>query len=215
MICSPEEKREGKQNRARDCSAWPRRPGRFFSQDVVTVARGLIGITLLVNGVGGPIAETEAYDAADPASHSYRGRSARNGSVFGPPGYAYVYRSYGIHWCLNLVCGAEVGGAVLIRALQPINGVDVMAERRGTTDLRVLCSGPGRLCQALGIDGTFDGRPLDQSPFNLAGISLTSIQAGPRIGITRGKETLWRFWLAGSPFVSRPVPASRKAKTPR
>jgi DNA-3-methyladenine glycosylase len=190
-------------------------PAGFSSQDVVTVARGLIGITLLVNGVGGPIAETEAYDAADPASHSYRGRSARNGSVFGPPGYAYVYRSYGIHWCLNLVCGAEVGGAVLIRALQPINGVDVMAERRGTTDLRVLCSGPGRLCQALGIDGTFDGRPLDQSPFNLAGISLTSIQAGPRIGITRGKETLWRFWLAGSPFVSRPVRASRKAKTPR
>jgi 3-methyladenine DNA glycosylase Mpg len=118
-------------------------PAGFFSQDVVTVARGLIGITLLVNGVGGPIAETEAYDAADPASHSYRGRSARNGSVFGPPGYAYVYCSYGIHWCLNLVCGAEVGGAVLIRALQPINGVDVMAERRGTTDLRVLCSGPG------------------------------------------------------------------------
>jgi len=105
-------------------------PADFFSQDVETVARGLIGITLLVNGVGGPIVETEAYDAADPASHSYRGRSARNGSVFGPPGYAYVYRSYGIHWCLNLVCGAEVGGAVLIRALQPINGVNVMAERR-------------------------------------------------------------------------------------
>jgi DNA-3-methyladenine glycosylase len=190
-------------------------PADFFSQDVETVARGLIGITLLVNGVGGPIVETEAYDAADPASHSHRGRSARNGSVFGPQGHAYVYRSYGIHWCLNLVCGAEVGGAVLIRALQPINGVNVMAERRGATDLRVPCSGPGRLCQALGIDGTFDGRPLDHSPFNLAGISLMSIQVGPRIGITLGKETLWRFWLAGSPFVSRPVRASRKAKTPR
>jgi DNA-3-methyladenine glycosylase len=179
-------------------------PAGFFSQDVETVARGLIGITLLVNGVGGPIVETEAYDAADPASHSYRGRSARNGSAFGPPGYAYVYRSYGIHWCLNLVCGAEVG-AVLIRALQPIDGVNVMAERRETTDPRGLCSGPGRLCQALGIDGTFDGRPLDESPFNLAGISLTSIKAGPRIGITRKGNVL--ALLAGRASLREPPSA--------
>src|ERR1700720_1538993 len=151
----------------------------FFRRSVHEVAPDLIGATLLCDGVGGRIVEVEAYHHTDAAAHSFGGLTSRNAVMFGPPGYAYVYRSYGIHWCLNLVCGAEVGGAVLIRALQPINGVDVMAERRGTTDLRVLCSGPGRLCQALGIDGTFDGRPLDQSPFNLAGISLTSIQVGP------------------------------------
>jgi DNA-3-methyladenine glycosylase len=190
----------------------PRVPVDFFTRDVETVARGLIGITLLVNGVGGPIVETEAYGAADPASHSYRGRSARNGSVFGPPGHAYVYRSYGIHWCLNLVCGAEAGGAVLIRAIQPVAGIDEMAERRGTSDPRGLCSGPGRLCQALGIDGSLDGRALDRPPFDLAGVRLTSIETGPRIGLTHAKEKPWRFWLAGSPFVSRPVPALRRTK---
>jgi DNA-3-methyladenine glycosylase len=190
----------------------PRVAADFFSQDVETVARGLIGITLLVNGVGGPIVETEAYDAADPASHSYRGRSARNGSMFGPPGHAYVYRSYGIHWCLNLVCGIEVGGAVLIRAIQPVFGVDIMAKRRGLTDPRGLCSGPGRLCQALAIDGRLDGQPLDRPPFDLAGLPLTSVRAGPRIGLTQGRETLWRFRFAESPFVSRPVPRAPRRK---
>jgi DNA-3-methyladenine glycosylase len=193
-------------------SSEPRVSADFFSQDVERVARGLIGITLLINGVGGPIVETEAYDAADPASHSYRGRSARNGSMFGPPGHSYVYRSYGIHWCLNLVCGAKVGGAVLIRTIQPAFGVDVMAKRRGLTDPRGLCSGPGRLCQALAIDGRLDGQPLDRPPFDLAGRPLTSVRAGPRIGLTQEKEKLWRFWLAESPFVSRPVPRAPQRK---
>jgi DNA-3-methyladenine glycosylase len=192
-----------------------RLPADFFARDVEAVARALIGVTLLVDGVGGPIVEAEAYDANDPAAHSYRGQTSRNASVFGPPGCAYVYRSYGIHWCLNLVCGVEVGGAVLIRAIEPVSGIDVMARRRGTSDPRRLCSGPGRLSQALGIDRSLDGRPLDQPPFDLAGTSLPQIQIGPRIGLTRGKETLWRFWLAGSPFVSRPVPGVRKDKARR
>jgi DNA-3-methyladenine glycosylase len=184
----------------------------FFKQDVETVARGLIGVSLYIDGVGGPIVETEAYDALDPAAHSYRGQTTRNATVFGPPGHAYVYRSYGIHWCLNLVCGTAVGGAVLIRAIEPAAGIDMMIARRGTDDLRGLCSGPGRLSQALGIDGSFDGRALDRPPFELSGTGVTTIQVGPRIGLSRGKETLWRFWLEGSRFVSRPVPGSRKTK---
>ncbi|MEP9380080.1 DNA-3-methyladenine glycosylase [Aquabacter sp. CN5-332] len=185
----------------------------FFKQDVETVARRLIGVSLLIDGVGGWIVETEAYDALDPAAHSYRGRTARNAAVFGPPGHAYVNRSYGIHWCLNVVCGTEVGGAVLIRAIEPSAGVAAMIARRGIDDLRGLCSGPGRLCQALGIDGSFDGRALDRPPFELSGSALTTIQVGPRIGLSRGKEKLWRFWLEGSRFVSRPVPGLRKTKS--
>jgi DNA-3-methyladenine glycosylase len=208
---SQEERRE-RQRGQEPAQVRARVAADFFSQDVETVARGLNGITLLVNGVGGPIVETEAYDAADPASHSYRGRSARNGSMFGPPGHAYVYRSYVIHWCLNLVYGIEVG-AVWIKAIQPVFGVDIMAKRRGLTDPRGLCSGPGRLCQALEIDGRFDGQPLDRPPFDLAGLPLTSVRAGPRIGLTQGKETLWRFRLAESPFVSRPAPRAPRRKS--
>jgi DNA-3-methyladenine glycosylase len=181
----------------------------FFQQPVAQVAADLIGATLLVDGVGGTVVETEAYDQSDPASHSFRGRTLRNAAMFGPVGHAYVYRSYGIHWCLNLVCGAGASGsAVLIRAIEPAMGLDVMRERRGVSDPLRLCSGPGRLCQALGITGALDGRPLDAPPFAITGRSAAlPVAAGPRIGISRGTETPWRFGLSGSAFLSRPLHA--------
>lgn len=179
-------------------------PALFFAREVTAVARALIGANLLIGGIGGMIVETEAYDADDPASHCFRGLTARNASMFGPFGHAYVYRSHGIHWCLNFVC--LPGSGVLIRALEPTIGLDHMAERRGTPDVRRLCAGPGRLCQSLGIDNRLDGRPLDQPPFDLrAGASPAEVSTGPRIGITRGIETPWRFCLAGSRFLSRPA----------
>jgi DNA-3-methyladenine glycosylase len=170
------------------------------------VARDLIGVELLVNGAGGPIVEVEAYCPDDPASHGYGGRTARNGSMFGPPGHAYVYRSYGIHWCLNFVCEPEgVATGILIRALQPTLALDAMRERRGVDDPRLLCSGPGRLCQALGITKANDGMPLDRAPFELrAAPERVEIAVGPRIGLTKGVESPWRYGLAGSRFVSRP-----------
>ncbi len=181
---------------------------RFFARDVRVVARELIGATLLVDGAGGTIVETEAYDADDPAAHGYRGRTARNASMFGPPGHAYVYRSYGIHWCLNCVCGAEgVASAVLVRALEPTHGLDEMRARRGVRDLRLLCSGPGRVCEALGVSGTHDGLPLDTPPFRLlARESDAEIVTGPRVGITRAADLPWRYGLAGSKYVSRAFP---------
>jgi len=177
-----------------------------FSADSAIVARQLIGAVLLVDGVGGRIVETEAYDREDPASHTFAGETARNATMFGPPGHVYVYRSYGIHWCLNFVCReAGHGAGVLIRAIEPLQGIDVMRERRGVVDERLLCSGPGRLCQALAITREHDGLGLNEPPFELigAGERMRSV-AGPRIGISKAIDVPWRFGLAGSRFLSRP-----------
>jgi DNA-3-methyladenine glycosylase len=188
----------------------------FFADAASVVARKLIGATLLVDGVGGVIVETEAYDRDDPASHSFGGQTARNASMFGPPGHSYVYRSYGIHWCLNFVCGEQTGSAVLIRALAPEAGIEVMRERRRLTDLRLLCAGPGRLCEALAITRAHDGLPLDCPPFALAmARTEPEVLVGPRIGIARGVETPWRFGLAGSPFLSRPFAPARRTRATR
>ena len=177
----------------------------FFARSVHEVAPELIGATLLVGGVGGRIVEVEAYDQEDPASHGFRGRTPRNASMFGPGGHAYVYRSYGIHWCLNLVCGGEgEAEAVLVRALEPTAGIDVQQERRSVEDVRALCSGPGKLCQALAITREHDGLALDAPPFRIEGRpDAPEIVTGPRIGITRGVETPWRYLEAGSRYVSR------------
>jgi DNA-3-methyladenine glycosylase len=177
----------------------------FFARSVHEVAPELVGAVLLVDGAGGRIVEVEAYDADDPASHGYRGRTARNGAMFGPPGHAYVYRSYGIHWCLNLVCGPEgTAEAALVRALEPLAGLERMRERRGLEAERLLCSGPGRLCQALGITGDHDGLPLDRPPFELLpAASRVQVARGPRVGITRAETRPWRYGLAGSAFLSR------------
>jgi DNA-3-methyladenine glycosylase len=169
------------------------------------VAPDLLGTTLLVDGVGGTIVEVEAYHHEDPASHGYRGRTARNAAMFGPAGQAYVYRSYGIHWCLNLVCEDEgSASAVLLRALEPTSGLETMRVRRGLEEPRLLCSGPGRLCQALGVTGEHDGLPLDQPPFELIDREQEpEIEALPRIGITRAADLPWRYVVAGSKWVSR------------
>ena len=185
----------------------PRRITRaFFDRSVHEVAPALIGATLLVDGVGGIIVEVEAYHHTEPAAHSYGGETERNGVMFGPPGYAYVYRSYGIHWCVNFVCEAKgSASAVLIRALEPTTGVELMRKRRGQTDLRQLCSGPGKLCQALGITHEHNGLPLDRAPFELrAPLTPVTVVTGVRIGITKAAELPWRYGLAGSPFLSRP-----------
>ncbi|MBB6470288.1 DNA-3-methyladenine glycosylase [Aminobacter carboxidus] len=175
-----------------------------FSQPAHLVAKSLIGRRFLVSGCGGIIVETEAYAPDDPASHSFRGPTARNKAMFGNPGTAYVYRSYGIHWCLNFVC--TCGSAVLIRAMEPHWGLDVMRERRDVSDDRSLCSGPGKLTQALGVDGGFDRWALDQYPFELGATRIDdlNILSGRRVGITRAVDIPWRFGLGGSPFLSRP-----------
>ncbi|HKF14637.1 MAG TPA: DNA-3-methyladenine glycosylase [Gaiellaceae bacterium] len=179
----------------------------FFARSVHEVAPGLIGVTLLVDDVGGPIVEVEAYDHEDPAAHGYRGRTERNASMFGPPGHAYVYRSYGIHWCLNFVCEQEgSASAVLIRALEPAHGLEEMRARRGLDDARLLSAGPGRLSQALGITREHDGLPLDRPPFELLSREgEPKISVGPRVGITKAADQPWRYALAESRFLSRPM----------
>jgi DNA-3-methyladenine glycosylase len=177
-----------------------------FSAPSELVARLLIGAVLTVDGVGGRIVETEAYDREDPASHSFSGPTPRNAVMFGPPGHVYVYRSYGIHWCLNFVCReAGHGAGVLIRAIEPLHGIDVMRERRGLEPLKLLCSGPGRLAQALGITHRNNGMSLSVAPFRVepAGEEY-EIACGPRIGLTKAMDVPWRFGLAGSRFLSKP-----------
>ena len=176
----------------------------FFSRDAVTVASALIGTRLTVAGAGGRIVETEAYRPDDEASHSFRGPTARNAAMFGPAGRVYVYRSYGIHWCLNFVC--EGASAVLIRALEPESGIADMVGRRGVADFVDLCNGPGKLAQALGVDIGMDGLALDVAPFEITLAEPIPLVAGKRIGITKNVEPLWRFGAAGSRFVSRRFP---------
>ena len=177
----------------------------FFDRSVHDVAPELIGATLLFGGVGGVIVETEAYHMTDPASHSYRRQTPRNGAMFGPAGFAYVYRSYGIHWCVNFVCeGQGSACAVLVRALAPTHGIPAMRRNRLLHDERLLCSGPGKLCAALGITGAHDGLPLDKAPFAIHRRSAEpDIAVGVRIGITKGVDLPWRYGLKGSRFVSR------------
>ena len=182
----------------------------FFARDVVTVARALIGVTVTINGVGGTIVETEAYDAGDPASHSFSGPGMRNAAMFGPAGAAYVYRIYGLHHCLNVTCGD--GAAVLIRALAPTQGMEIMRARRATTQVEaLLCAGPGRLCKALGVDLSLDAAPLDAPPFAWRDRTAEPpVAVGPRIGITRAAEVPWRFVLQGSASLSRPAPREHR-----
>jgi DNA-3-methyladenine glycosylase len=183
----------------------------FFARDVLLVARELIGATVLVDGVGGMIIEVEAYGPDDPAAHSFRGLTPRTAAMFGPGGHAYVYRSYGIHWCMNFVCAEPgIGHGVLIRALAPTHGIATMQARRGLDALNLLCSGPGRVCQALGVTLAHNGLPLDKPPFLVLPRQVEpEIIAGPRIGISRAAERPWRFGLAGSPHLSRPFKPAR------
>ncbi len=188
----------------------PPAPSRIdFLAPVAEVARALVGACVTVDGVGGRIVEVEAYDGIDPASHAHAGPTPRNASMFGPPGHLYVYRSYGIHWCMNFVCAERGHGAgVLIRALEPVHGIDRMRVRRGLDELRLLCAGPGRLCQALGIDRRHDGCALDAAPFRLEpATGEVDVVTGPRIGISKAVDVPWRFGLARSRFLSRPFPA--------
>lgn len=177
----------------------------FFSRDVVEIARDLIGARLLLGGTGGEIVETEAYHPTDPASHSFRGPTPANRAMFLGPARIYVYRSYGIHWCVNFTAAGNA--AVLVRALRPVDGIGIMEARRGTDNLRQLCSGPGKLTAALGIDGSLDGLEIAASPLMLElAAEPREIVVGQRIGITKAVEKPWRFGMRGSPFLSRPFP---------
>ena len=178
----------------------------FFGRSVHAVAPDLIGATLLVDGVGGLIVEVEAYHHTDPAAHSFRGPTPRNRVMFGPPGYVYVYRSYGIHWCINFVCEQEgSASAVLLRALQPTDGIPLMRRRRRLHDERSLCSGPGKLTEALAITQAYNALPLDAPPIALyARVGKAEVASGVRIGITKAMELPWRYGLKGSRFLSKP-----------
>jgi DNA-3-methyladenine glycosylase len=185
----------------------------FFNRSVHDVAPDLIGATLLVNGVGGIIVEVEAYHHTEPAAHSFNGPTPRNMVMFGPPGFSYVYRSYGIHWCVNFVCEKTgSASAVLIRALEPTHGLATMRRRRGVEDARSLCSGPGKLCEALGITIQTSELPLDLPPFALhMRVGRAEIAAGVRIGITKAADLPWRYGLKGSKFLSKPFERSTVA----
>jgi DNA-3-methyladenine glycosylase len=185
----------------------PRLTRSFFDRSVHAVAPDLIGATLLIDGVGGIIVEVEAYHHTDPAAHSYVGETERNAVMFGPPGFAYVYRSYGIHWCLNFVCEAKgSASAVLIRALEPTEGLGTMRRRRGRSEPRELCSGPGKLGEALGVTRALNGLPLDRAPFELrARPAPVEVANGVRIGITKAADLPWRYGLKGSKFLSKPL----------
>jgi len=180
----------------------------FFARPVGEVAPDLVGCLLLCEGVGGQIVEVERYQQDDPASHSFRGPTTRAGVMFGPPGRAYVYRSYGLHWCLNLVCEPPGrGAAVLIRALRPTEGLELMRARRGPMPDRLLCAGPGRLAQALGITGALNGATLGEGALQVrAREGPIQLAVGRRVGISVGVDRPWRFGLAGSPYLSRPLP---------
>jgi DNA-3-methyladenine glycosylase len=195
----------------------------FFDRSVHEVARDLIGCRLAVGETAGIIVETEAYEASDPACHAYIGRTARNEVLFGPPGHAYVYLSYGIHSLLNFVTEPEgTASAVLIRALEPTDGIELMRERRGrnararagATRLRLeqLCSGPGKLSEALGVGLSLNGADLFEPPFTLSSPigewATADVTTGPRIGITKAAELPWRYCVSGSAYVSRPWPVS-------
>ncbi len=177
----------------------------LLSRSVHEAAPALVGWTLLVDGVGGRVVEVEAYREDDPASHSYGGPRGRNVVMFGPPGRLYVYRSYGVHWCANVVCEGEgAGAAVLLRALEPTHGIETMRARRGLDDVRLLCSGPGRLTQALGITAAHNGLPLDRPPFALLPPERPpAVVVSRRVGITKAADRPWRYLAAGSRFVSR------------
>lgn len=172
---------------------------------------------MLFGGAGGVIVEVEAYHHTDPAAHSYRGPTPRNQVMFGPPGHVYVYRSYGLHWCVNFVCEAEgSAAAVLIRALEPTAGLAAMRRRRGVDDERRLCAGPGNVCAALGVSRDHNGLPLDAPPFTvLARAAAPEIAVGVRIGITKAVDHPWRYGLKGSKFLSKPFPQGPAAKKRR
>ena len=182
----------------------------FYARPVVEVARELVGCILRHRGAAGRIVETEAYHDSEPACHAHAGLTARTQVLFGPPGHAYVYRSYGIHALLNPVCEPEgVGAAVLIRALEPVEGIEAMRKRRGLERLEDLCSGPGKLTQALGIGLELNGSPLGD-PIEIVppppGSSPPALVSGARIGITKAVRLEWRFCDASSRCVSRPWP---------
>ena len=179
----------------------------FWARHPAEVAADLIGWSVFFDGVGGRIVETEAYHHEDPASHSYPGPTPRNEVMFGPQAHLYVYRSYGIHWCMNFVCWAEApGGAVLIRALEPTAGLELMWERRGTMQARALCSGPGKLCQALAVTHEHNGFSLERPPLEVRPGPAAGVVVGPRIGYTTGVAVPGGFGVAGSGLVSRPFP---------
>jgi DNA-3-methyladenine glycosylase len=183
----------------------------FFDRNVDVVARELIGTVFIVDGVGGVIVETESYDAGDPASHSFGMRRAEwTATMFGPPGHAHIYKVYGLHWCLNFVC--RVASAVLIRAIEPKYGIERMIRRRKTDKLGLLCSGPGRLCEALGITKSLDGASLMHAPLSLAAPDKRpKIVLGTRIGLSKGREAERRFGMKDSAFLSKKFPDTPRA----